>query len=93
MFAKKVIYYLSIISTVAETADPSDELKPAMDIVGEILEKFDELYKIIEPVDTIFKGNAYITSSFDPQSHFENDTDNVIDNYEKINGAKLDLSF
>ena len=44
------------------------------------------------PVDTGFKANVYITGSFDPQSHFENDTDNVIDIYQKITGTKLDLT-
>ena len=85
-------YYLAIISTVVETANPLDEIKPAMDIVGETLETFDKISDLYEPIDTTFKGNVYITSSFDSQSHFENDTDNVIDIYQKITGAKLDLT-
>ena len=85
-------YYLAIISTVAETDNPIEEIKPAMDIVGPVLETFDKVSDLYEPIDTTFKGNVYITSSFDSQSHFENDTDNVIDIYEKITGAKLDLS-
>lgn len=63
-----------------------------MQIVGDYLEKFDKISDIYEPKDKSFKDNVYITSSFDPQSHFENDTDNVIDIYEKITGAKLDLN-
>ena len=63
-----------------------------MEIVGDCLEKFDKISEIYEPIDNSFKDNVYITSSFDPQSHFENDTDNVIDIYEKITGAKLDLN-
>ena len=85
-------YYLAIISTVVETANPLDEIKPAMDIVGDTLETFDKISDLYEPIDTTFKGNVYITSSFDSQSHFENDTDNVIDIYQKITGAKLDLT-
>ena len=85
-------YYLAIISTMVETKDPKAELKPAMDIIGEPLEIFDKVSDIYEPIDTSFKDNIFITTSFDPQSHFENDTDNVIDIYEKITGAKLDLN-
>ena len=85
-------YYLAIISTMAETDNPVDELKPAMEIVGPVLETFDKISDLYQPVDTSFKGNIYITSSFDPQSHFENDTDNVIEIYEKITGTKLDLN-
>ena len=88
----KKCYFLAIISTIAETDKPETEIEVAMDIVGPILEKFDKVSEIYQPIDTTFKGNVFITSSFDPQSHFENDTDNVIDIYEKITGAKLDLT-
>ena len=85
-------YFLAIISTIAETDKPETEIEVAMDIVGPILEKFDKVSEIYQPIDTTFKGNVFITSSFDPQSHFENDTDNVIDIYQKITETKLDLT-
>ena len=85
-------YYLAIISTNVETDKPEAEIEPAMQIIGPYLEKFDKISEIYEPIDTSFKDNVYITSSFDPQSHFENDTDNVIDIYQKITGAQLDLN-
>ena len=77
---------------MVETDNPAKEIEPAMNIIGKPLEIFDKVSDIYVPIDTSFKGNIYITSSFDPQSHFENDTDNVIDIYEKITGAKLDLN-
>ena len=77
---------------MAETDNPVEEIRPAMDVIGPVLEQFDKISDIYHPIDTSFKGNVYITSSFDPQSHFENDTDNVIEIYEKITGAKLDLN-
>jgi Rab GDP dissociation inhibitor len=85
-------YYLAIISTMCETDNPANEILPAMNVIGPTLEQFDKISEIYHPIDTTFKGNVYITSSFDPQSHFENDTDNVIEIYEKITGAKLDLN-
>ena len=85
-------YYLAIISTMVETKDPKAELKPAMDIIGQPLEIFDKVSDIYEPVDTSFKDNIFITTSFDPQSHFENDTDNVIKIKQKITETKLDLT-
>ena len=85
-------YYLAIISTMCETDNPANEIQPAMNVIGPTLEQFDKVSEIYHPIDTTFKGNVYITSSFDPQSHFENDTDNVIEIYEKITGAKLDLN-
>ena len=85
-------FFLAIISTMVETNEPEKEIQPAMDIIGPVLETFDKISEIYQPNDPSFKGNVYITSSFDPQSHFENDTDNVIEIYEKITGAKLDLN-
>ncbi|MBO6244095.1 MAG: hypothetical protein J6O41_06005 [Clostridia bacterium] len=85
-------YYLAIISTKVETNNPKEELKPAMDIIGEAREIFDKVSDIYEPIDASFKDNIFITTSFDPQSHFENDTDNVIDIYQKITETKLDLT-
>jgi Rab GDP dissociation inhibitor len=84
-------YYLAIISTKVETNDPESELKSAFEILGPVLEKFVTVSDIYEPVDPNFTDNVYITSSFDPLSHFELDTENVIQMYEKMTGKKLDL--
>ena len=64
-----------------------------MNIIGTVLEQFDKISDIYHPIDTSFKRNIYIISSFDPQSQFENDTDNDIEIYEKITGSKLSLNF
>ena len=77
---------------MVESDKQEAEIQPVMDINGPTLEIFDKISDIYVPIDTTFKGNVYITSSFDPQSHFENDTDNVIEIYEIITGAKLDLN-
>ena len=84
-------YFLAIISTMAETNNPSQEIIPAMNILGPVLEQFDALQDLYVPMDTSFKDNVFITSSFDALSHFECDIDNVIELYEKISGNKLDL--
>ena len=51
-------YYLAIISTMVETKDPTAELKPAFDIVGEVLETFITINDLYEPIDTSFKDNV-----------------------------------
>jgi Rab GDP dissociation inhibitor len=84
-------FYLAIISTMVETSNPQEELKPAFDIIGDVLETFITISDLYEPVDPTFKDNVFITSSFDPLSHFENDIENVINLYEKISGKPLKL--
>lgn len=51
-------YYLAIISTMAETGNPSEELKPAFDIIGNVLETFITIGDLYEPVDPSFKDNV-----------------------------------
>ena len=85
-------YKLAVISTKVETEKPEAEIQPAMDIIGPTVEIFDKISDIYAPIDNTFKGNIYITSSLDPQSHFEKDIENVIEIYEKITECKLDLN-
>ena len=83
--------YLAIISTMVETGNPHEEIKPALDLLGPTLEQFEKVSDVYEPIDKTFSDNIYITTSFDSLSHFENDTQNVIELYEKITGTKLNL--
>ena len=84
-------YTLAIISTMVETDKPEEEIKPALELLGDVLEKFITVSDVYEPIEKSFKDNVFITNSFDPLSHFEYDTDNVIELYEKLTGTKLDL--
>lgn len=68
-----------------------EEIKKALDVVGPTLEQFPTTSDLYEPVDKTFADNIFITNSLDPLSHFEKDTENVIDMYEKITGTKLSL--
>ena len=77
---------------MVETDNPAKEIQISIDIFEPALEIFDKVIDIYHPIDTNFKRSIYIIFSFDPQSHFENDTDNVIYIYEIITGAKLDLN-
>lgn len=41
--------------------------------------------------NTNFSDNLYISRSFDPTSHFENETEDVLRLYKTITGKDLDL--
>jgi len=84
-------YYLAIISTMVETSDPTSELKPAFGIIGDVLETFITISDLYEPIEENVTDNIFVTTSFDPLSHFESDTSNVIDIYNKITGKTLNL--
>lgn len=84
-------YYLAIISTMVETNDPQSEIKPAFEVIGNVLEQFVTISEVYEPIDTTFKDNVFVTTSFDPLSHFEQDIENVISLFKKITGQELNL--
>lgn len=81
---------MAIISTVVETDKPMDELKPAFDIIGDVLETFVTISDEYEPVSD-FSDNVVITRSFTSVSHFEHDTTDVLNLYKKLTGKEMNL--
>ena len=99
-------YYVAIISTQVETAEPEKEIQFAYDLIGPVLEKFVtvrenifffcyvlvfQVSDIYAPVSKDFNNNVIITDSLDELSHFETATKNVLELYKKITGKDLDL--
>merc|ERR1719231_399159 len=63
--------YVAIVSTVVETADPEKEIEPALKLLGPINQKFVQVSEIRVPVTDGAKDGVYVTSTYDPTSHFE----------------------
>jgi Rab GDP dissociation inhibitor len=77
---------------MVETNDPVSELKPAFDCIGDVLETFVTVSDLWEPIDNTFADNVFVTSSFDAVSHFEGDTDNVLELFKKITGKEVNFN-
>lgn len=43
--------YIAMISTVVETDKPELEIRPALDLLGNILEMFVQIHTVCEPID------------------------------------------
>jgi Rab GDP dissociation inhibitor len=84
--------YIVVISAPVETANPQAELKPAIDMLGAIDEQFFWVSDMYEAVNDPNKDGCFITSSYDPTSHFESATNEVIEMYERITSSKMDLT-
>ena len=84
--------YIAITSATVETDDPEQEIKTAMEFLGEPLEMFIQISDLHEPCTDPKADNIFVTSSYDATSHFESASDNVLDLYEKITGEKFDLN-
>lgn len=84
--------YVAIISGTVETDKPEDEIKPALDLLGPILEMFVSVSDNYEPLAEGHDSNLWITTSYDATSHFESASEEILDMYQKIIGEKLDLN-
>jgi Rab GDP dissociation inhibitor len=84
--------FVAMVSTTVETGDPELEIKPALDLLGPILEKFVSVSTQFEPLEDGKHSNLWITKSYDPSSHFEIASQDILEIYEKIVGEKLDLN-
>ena len=84
--------WIAIVSTTVENeSDPISELKPGIALLGDILERFDSICPLYEPVAKGKTDGCFITKSYDATSHFETVADDVLDLYEQIMGEPLDM--
>jgi len=84
--------YVAIVSTVVETSDPEKELEPAYKLLGKIHEKFVSVSDLRVPVDNGTGDNVFVTASYDPTSHFEDASSEVLQMWKTIIGEDLDLT-
>jgi len=84
--------YVACVSGIVETKEPERELQPALDLLGKIDKKFFWVSDLLVATNDPTKDQVYITKSYDPSSHFEAATTEVIQLYERITGQKLDLT-
>ena len=83
---------MAIVSTTVETNNPEAEIKPGLDLLGPIEQKFVSVSDLYEPIDDGSKSNIFITKSYDATTHFESTCTDILDVYARIMGEKFDFS-
>ena len=83
--------YVAQVSTIVETDKPELELRPGLDLLGEIHDKFVTVSALEEPIDSGCDTNIYITRSYDPTSHFETVVEDIHDVWRRMTGQPLVL--
>ena len=91
LICAKGIYVVSI-STTIETANPMEEIQPAINLLGPILDMFVSESTLYDQLEDGKASNLWISKSYDPSSHFEVASNDILEIYEKIVGEKLDLN-
>lgn len=84
--------YVAIVSTVVETENPEKELEPAYALLGKILDKFVDVSEVRIPTDDGLKDQVFVSTTYDPTSHFEDASTEVLRMWKTITGEDLDLN-
>jgi Rab GDP dissociation inhibitor len=84
--------YIAVINTKVETKEPKKELEPAVKLLGQVDQSFFSVSDMYEPTSDGSKDGVYITSSYDPTTHFETATVEAISLYQRMTGHKVDLT-
>jgi Rab GDP dissociation inhibitor len=84
--------FIAMVSANVETSTPELEIRPALDLLGPSIDSFSEVSTVYVPTTDGKDSNLFITKSYDPQSHFEAASEEVLEMYERITGEKLDLN-
>ncbi|KAH7334366.1 GDP dissociation inhibitor [Rhizoctonia solani] len=83
--------YVAIVSTIVETINPEEEIKPGLALLGPIHEKFVSVTQLYEPTSSGQEDNIFITRSYDATSHFETVVQDVRDVWRRAVGSDLVL--
>ncbi|KAJ1670891.1 Rab GDP dissociation inhibitor alpha, partial [Spiromyces aspiralis] len=81
--------YLASVSTVVETDTPELEIRPALALLGDVVDKFVSISDICEPVDDGRDSNVFVSRSYDATSHFVTVYEDIKDIYKRATGRDL----
>ncbi|CAG7847094.1 Probable secretory pathway GDP dissociation inhibitor 1 [Serendipita indica DSM 11827] len=83
--------YVAIVSTIIETDKPELEIRPGLELLGPIHEKFVSISPLFTPTSSGKEDNIFITRSYDATSHFETVVEDVQDVWKRVMGSDLVL--
>jgi Rab GDP dissociation inhibitor len=83
-------YYIALVSTTVETANPEQEIEAGLALLGPIKEKFVSVTPLYTPVGDGINNRCFVSDSMDPTTHFESACENILELYQKITGKPYD---
>lgn len=85
-------WYVAFVSTEVETNSPHAELDAGLKLLGPVEETFYSVRDMYEPLEDGRKDKVFITKSYDPESHFKQSCEDILDIYTRCRGTQIDLS-
>lgn len=81
-----------MVSTTVETDNPEAEIKPGLDLLGLVKQKFVTISDYYEPTDDGKESQIFISKSYDATTHFETTCLDVLDIFQRGTGEAFDFS-
>ncbi len=85
-------WFVAMVATTVETADPEKEIQPGIALLGPIKQKFLQISDVFAPTDDGAASQVFISKSYDPTSHFETTCKDVLDIFKRGTGEDFDFS-
>lgn len=85
-------WFIAMVSTTVETCNPEEEIKPGLDLLGPIKQKFCSVSDVFRPTDTGETSQVFISESYDATTHFETTCLDVLDIFRRGTGEDFDFS-
>ncbi|CRL01514.1 CLUMA_CG014200, isoform A [Clunio marinus] len=85
-------WFIGMVSTTVETDNPENEIKPGLDLLGSVAQKFVSISDYYEPTDKGLESQIFISQSYDATTHFETTCLDVLDIFKRGTGEDFDFS-
>lgn len=85
-------WFIAMVSTTVETKNPEAEIKPGLDLLGSIKQKFISVSDYLEPTDNGLESQIFISTSYDATTHFETTCLDVLDIFKRATGEEFDFN-
>ncbi|XP_004691279.1 PREDICTED: rab GDP dissociation inhibitor beta [Condylura cristata] len=83
--------YIAIVSTTVETVEPEKEIRPALELLEPIEQKFVSISDLLVPKDLGKESQIFISRTYDATTHFETTCDDIKDIYKRMTGSEFDF--
>lgn len=85
-------WFVAMVSTMVEGTQPENEIKPGLDLLEPIAQKFVTISDYMEPTDNGVDSQIFISESYDATTHFETTCLDVLDIFKRGTGEVFDFS-
>lgn len=85
-------WFIAMVSTTVETKNPEVEIKPGLDLLGPVKQKFISISDYMVPVDDGLNSQIFISTSYDATTHFETTCLDVLDIFKRATGEEFDFN-